>query len=70
MALSSQNPTPLHRYSDYLWATLRFDRARETYSRYPVLQTEDVAEVVLHVIGQPPHVQIHDVLMRPTEQPD
>jgi NADP-dependent 3-hydroxy acid dehydrogenase YdfG len=27
------------------------DRARETYSRYPVLQTEDVAEVVLHVIG-------------------
>ncbi|MEM9195128.1 MAG: SDR family NAD(P)-dependent oxidoreductase [Myxococcota bacterium] len=45
------------------------ERARETYRRYPVLQAEDVAETVFHVLSAPSHVQIHDVLMRPTEQP-
>lgn len=29
ISLSSSNPAPFHRYSDYLWGTLRFDRARE-----------------------------------------
>jgi 17beta-estradiol 17-dehydrogenase / 3beta-hydroxysteroid 3-dehydrogenase len=42
--------------------------ARETYDRYQVLQDRDVAEAVVYLLGQPQHVQIHDVLMRPTEQ--
>ena len=36
---------------------------------YPVLTAKDVAETVLHVLNAPPHVQITDVLMRPTGQP-
>ena len=43
-------------------------KAVDTYASYAVLQSEDVAQSVLYILGQPPHVQIHDVLMRPTQQ--
>ena len=32
------------------------------------LQAEDVARAVLYVVGQPPHVAINEVLVRPTDQ--
>ncbi|KAF6093283.1 dehydrogenase/reductase 11 [Phyllostomus discolor] len=32
------------------------------------LKPEDVAEAVLYVLSTPPHVQIGDIQMRPTEQ--
>ncbi|MEM7160543.1 MAG: SDR family NAD(P)-dependent oxidoreductase [Myxococcota bacterium] len=44
--------------------------AAETYGRYTVLEPEDIAQAVLYVVTAPDHVQVHDVLMRPTEQPD
>ena len=31
---------------------------------------EDVAEAVAYVLGAPAHVQVHDILLRPTEQPN
>ncbi|MEM7135336.1 MAG: SDR family NAD(P)-dependent oxidoreductase [Myxococcota bacterium] len=40
-----------------------------TYGRFKVLEAHDVAATVMHVIEAPPHVAIHDVLMRPTDQP-
>lgn len=42
--------------------------ADRTYGRFKVLEAVDVAATVMHVIEAPPHVAIHDVLMRPTEQ--
>ena len=45
------------------------ETAAKTYSRFPVLQSEDIAEAVVYVLSQPAHVQVHDVLMRPTQQP-
>ncbi|MCG8423659.1 MAG: SDR family NAD(P)-dependent oxidoreductase [Proteobacteria bacterium] len=44
------------------------DARRTTYQQYRVLQAEDVAEAVAFIITQPSHVQIHDILMRSTEQ--
>lgn len=44
------------------------DAAAETYGRHKCLEDRDVAAAVVYVLGQPPHVQVHDVLMRPTEQ--
>ncbi|HEY8427047.1 MAG TPA: SDR family NAD(P)-dependent oxidoreductase [Sandaracinaceae bacterium] len=44
------------------------EAARETYSRYRVLRDEDVAETIAWVLAAPPHMQVHDVLMRPTHQ--
>ncbi|HHP7243544.1 MAG TPA: SDR family NAD(P)-dependent oxidoreductase [Elainellaceae cyanobacterium] len=44
------------------------EKARELYSRFPVLQPDDIAEAVWYVVSQPEHVQVHDVLLRPTLQ--
>ncbi len=44
------------------------EAAEKTYGKFPCLQSEDVAEAVVYTLSQPPHVQIHDVLMRPTDQ--
>jgi 17beta-estradiol 17-dehydrogenase / 3beta-hydroxysteroid 3-dehydrogenase len=44
------------------------EAAQRTYSRYPCLQPEDVAGMVVYALSQPAHVQIHDLLVRPTEQ--
>jgi len=44
------------------------EAARETYGRYPVLQVDDIARSVAYVLAQPPHVQVHDILLRPTQQ--
>lgn len=45
------------------------DAAEKTYGKFKVLQPEDVASTMIHVLHAPPHVAIHDVLMRPTRQP-
>ena len=45
------------------------DQAKEIYSRFKVLEAADVAEAVVYMLSCPPHVQVHDILMRPTEQP-
>ncbi len=42
--------------------------AAETYARYEVLEAEDVAAAVTYILSQPQRVQLHDLLMRPTEQ--
>lgn len=43
--------------------------AAHTYGRFKVLQADDVASTILHALEAPAHVAIHDILMRPTEQP-
>jgi len=45
------------------------DAARDIFERFEVLQADDVAATVLHILEQPEHVQVHDVLMRATAQP-
>ena len=44
-------------------------KAIETYSRYKVLEAKDIAASVVYVLSCPQHMQVHDVLMRPTAQP-
>lgn len=41
----------------------------ETYGRFKVLDSSDVAEALVYLLGAPPHVQVHDLLLRPTDQP-
>jgi NADP-dependent 3-hydroxy acid dehydrogenase YdfG len=42
--------------------------AKETYSRFKVLEPADIADAVLYALSAPDHVEVHDVLMRPTAQ--
>ncbi len=44
------------------------DKAKETYGQFDVLQSEDIANMVQWLFDQPPHVEVHDVLVRPTAQ--
>lgn len=43
-------------------------KAAEIYSQYPVLQPDDIATAVAYILQQPDHVQVHDLLVRPTWQ--
>jgi NADP-dependent 3-hydroxy acid dehydrogenase YdfG len=44
------------------------DAAERTYGRYACIQPEEIADAVVYVLSQPPHLQVHDILMRPTRQ--
>ncbi len=44
------------------------EQAQATYSQFPVLQADDIANAVAYAISQPTHVEINDILLRPTQQ--
>ncbi|NEP16206.1 MAG: SDR family NAD(P)-dependent oxidoreductase [Leptolyngbya sp. SIO4C1] len=44
------------------------DQAKAVYARFPVLQPADIANAVVYAISQPDYVQVHDILLRPTQQ--
>jgi NADP-dependent 3-hydroxy acid dehydrogenase YdfG len=44
------------------------DAPAQRSTRLKVLEPEDVAAAILWVVSQPSHVQVHDVLLRPTAQ--
>ena len=44
------------------------EKAEATYSRFKCLTADDVADSVSWVLSTPSHMQVHDILMRPTEQ--
>lgn len=43
-------------------------KARTTYESMECMKSEDIADAVLHILSSPEHVEIHDILMRPTSQ--
>ena len=45
------------------------EKAKETYSRFKVLEADDMANSVVFMLSAPAHMQVHDMLVRPTEQP-
>ncbi|GAA3154678.1 MULTISPECIES: SDR family NAD(P)-dependent oxidoreductase [Nonomuraea] len=42
--------------------------AREMGEAMRTLQPEDIAEAVVYAVGQPPHVAVNELLIRPTDQ--
>ncbi|XP_044286383.1 dehydrogenase/reductase SDR family member 11 [Varanus komodoensis] len=44
------------------------ERAAATYESIKCLSAEDLASAVIYVLSAPPHVQIGDIQLRPTEQ--
>ncbi len=42
--------------------------ARQFYSSMEALKSEDIGEAILYVLGQPPYVDVNEILIRPTEQ--
>lgn len=44
------------------------DEAAATYGKHPMLQADDIANAVTYLLSQPDHVEVHDILLRPTQQ--
>ncbi|XP_053384689.1 dehydrogenase/reductase SDR family member 11-like [Mercenaria mercenaria] len=44
-------------------------RAVQKYSQFENLKPEDVADGIIYALSAPGHVQIHEVMINPTEQP-
>ncbi len=45
-----------------------FSGSSDVYRKLKALESDDVARTILWVLTQPPHVEVHDVLVRPTAQ--
>jgi len=45
-----------------------FETIFGAFKMSPSFQAKDIADSVLHVLSAPRHVQIHDIIVRPTEQ--
>ena len=44
------------------------EQAQQVYGQFPVLQPQDIANAIGYVLSQPDYVQVHDILLRPTQQ--
>jgi NADP-dependent 3-hydroxy acid dehydrogenase YdfG len=44
------------------------EAAVDTYSRFKTLEAKDIADAVVYALGAPPYMQVHDILIRPTQQ--
>lgn len=44
-------------------------KGREAYQRYKVLEAVDIADTIEFILASPPHMQVHDILIRSTDQP-
>ena len=42
--------------------------ADEVYGRYPVLQIQDIGDTVGFLLESPERMEVHDILIRPTQQ--
>ncbi|GBM76163.1 Dehydrogenase/reductase SDR family member 11 [Araneus ventricosus] len=43
-------------------------KSSDTISSTKILQAQDIAESVLHILRAPPQVEVHDILLRPYDQ--
>lgn len=46
------------------------ERAAESYARYPVISAPELAALIRAQLELPEHIEVHDVLVRPTAQPN
>jgi NADP-dependent 3-hydroxy acid dehydrogenase YdfG len=44
------------------------ERARKVYENIDVLSSDDVADAILYCVTRPPHVQINEIVLTPTNQ--
>jgi NADP-dependent 3-hydroxy acid dehydrogenase YdfG len=44
------------------------EKATQVYNGFTPLFAEDIAETILFILSRPPHVNIDDILVMPTDQ--
>lgn len=43
-------------------------KAQDAYNRFKVLEAKDIAHSLTYILSTPPHMEVHDILIRPTAQ--
>ncbi|KAK5638111.1 hypothetical protein RI129_012406 [Pyrocoelia pectoralis] len=51
--------------SEFFVASERTPEVLDTLKSMPILEAEDIAAAVLYVLGTPPHVQVHELIIKP-----
>ncbi|KAB7503964.1 Dehydrogenase/reductase SDR family member 11 [Armadillidium nasatum] len=44
------------------------EKGNNLFTAFKCLQGEDIARSVLHIISSPAHVEINDIIIRPTDE--
>lgn len=44
------------------------EQAKNFYGSVKNLESEDIANAIVYAVTQPPHVNVNEILIRPTEQ--
>lgn len=45
------------------------ERLKNRFGNIKILDAEDIAEAIMFAVSRPPHVNVNEILVRPTEQP-
>ena len=62
--------SPADTETEFMERMLGRQEAGKRAPEYRQMDPEDIAQAVLYILKTPPHVEIHDILMRPINQPD
>lgn len=53
--------------TEFLSRTFDAEVAKATYGSVESLKPNDIAESVIYILQAPPHVEINDIILQPTE---
>jgi len=63
--------SPADTYSGFMTSLYGSEEeASKHLPEYRKMDSDDIAEAVIYTLSTPPHVEVHDILLRPIDQPD
>jgi NADP-dependent 3-hydroxy acid dehydrogenase YdfG len=63
--------SPADTESEFMAALYGGEREAQKHAPpYRKMDSQDIADAVLYILSTPPHVEVHDILLRPIDQPD
>jgi NADP-dependent 3-hydroxy acid dehydrogenase YdfG len=54
--------------TEFLQVSMGQEKSDEVYTKIKALQSLDLAQLIVQVLSAPPHMEVNDVILRPTEQ--
>lgn len=51
--------------TEIIEASGNHEMSKQMYSTMPYLNSEDISQGVLYILGTPPHVQVYELILKP-----